>query len=90
MPRLARLDAAGVLHHVMERGIEQREIFQNDTDRQDFVSWIGVRELGYTGAEVARYLWVTNSCVTRAVSSDSKPEISNLLDNLSTPSTDVP
>jgi REP element-mobilizing transposase RayT len=37
MPRLARLDAPGVLHHVMGRGIERREIFQNDTDRQDFV-----------------------------------------------------
>ena len=54
------------------------------------ISWIGVRELGYTGAEVARYLGVTNSCVTRVVSSDSKPETGNLLDSLSTPSTNVP
>jgi len=37
MPRLARLDAPGALHHVMGRGIGQREIFQNYTDRQDFV-----------------------------------------------------
>jgi len=167
MPRLARLDAPGVLHHVMGRGIERREIFQNDTDRQDFVdrlnqlaikgaldvyawtlmpnhsicwaklatslfhlnllrsglvknlnelnqnrwsghsvivgkvkrdwqdtqyviSWIGVRALGYTGAEIAIYLGVTNSCVTLIVSSDSKPEIGNLLDSLSTSSTNVP
>ena len=27
MPRLARLDAPGVLHHVMGRGIERRKIF---------------------------------------------------------------
>jgi len=54
------------------------------------ISWIGVRELGYTGAEVARYMGVTNSCVTRIVSSDNKPEIDNLLDDLSTPSTNVP
>jgi len=27
MPRLARLDAPGVLHHVMGRGIEKRKIF---------------------------------------------------------------
>ena len=54
------------------------------------ISWIGVRELGYTGAEVARYLGVTNSCVTRAVSSDIKPEMGNLLDSLSTSSTNVP
>jgi REP element-mobilizing transposase RayT len=37
MPRLARLDAPGVLHHVMGRGIEKRKIFRNDTDRSDFV-----------------------------------------------------
>ena len=35
MPRLARLDAPGVLHHVIIRGIERREIFRNDTDRDD-------------------------------------------------------
>ena len=37
MPRLARLDSPGVLHHVMGRGIEGNAIFQSDTDRQDFV-----------------------------------------------------
>ena len=26
MPRLARLDAPGVLHHIMIRGIERRKI----------------------------------------------------------------
>jgi hypothetical protein len=54
------------------------------------ISWIGVRELGYTGAEVARYLGVTNSCVTRIVASDMKPDIGNLLENLSTLGTYVP
>jgi len=38
MPRLARLDAPGVLHHVMGRGIEKQKIFLNDEDREDFVS----------------------------------------------------
>ena len=28
MPRLARLDAPEVLHHVIIRGIERRDIFQ--------------------------------------------------------------
>ena len=37
MPRLARLDAPGVLHHVMDRGIERKEIFFNDLDRNDFI-----------------------------------------------------
>jgi REP element-mobilizing transposase RayT len=38
MPRQARLDAPGVLHHVIARGIEQTTIFRTDTDRQDFLA----------------------------------------------------
>jgi putative transposase len=37
MPRTARLDAPGVLHHVMIRGIERRNIFYDDNDRDDFI-----------------------------------------------------
>jgi putative transposase len=37
MPRLARLDAPGVLHHVMGRGIEGKKIFWNNKDRADFI-----------------------------------------------------
>jgi len=37
MPRSARLDAPGVLHHVMGRGIERRKIFLDDRDREDFI-----------------------------------------------------
>ena len=36
MPRTARSDAPGVLHHVMLRGIEGRKIFLNNKDRHDF------------------------------------------------------
>ena len=38
------------------------------------LSWLAVKELGYSGAEVARYLGVTTSCVTRAISSGKGPE----------------
>ena len=38
MLRLARLDAPGVLHHVMGRGIERRDIFLSDEDRNDFIT----------------------------------------------------
>ena len=41
MPRQARLDAPGTLHHVIVRGIERRKIVDDDQDRQDFVSRIG-------------------------------------------------
>ncbi len=38
MPRQPRLDAPGVLHHVMVRGIERRPIFHDDADRADFLA----------------------------------------------------
>lgn len=41
MPRKARLDAPGTLHHVIIRGIERRRIVDDKTDRQDFVSRMG-------------------------------------------------
>jgi len=37
MARQARLDAVGILHHVMIRGIERRNIFRSDADRNDFI-----------------------------------------------------
>jgi len=37
MPRGPRLDAPGVLHHVMARGIMRQPIFRTDADRDDFV-----------------------------------------------------
>lgn len=38
MPRQARIDGAGTLHHIICRGIERKEIFTDDIDRDDFVS----------------------------------------------------
>ncbi|NQE45396.1 hypothetical protein C5S31_05165 [ANME-1 cluster archaeon GoMg2] len=37
MPRQARLDAPGSLHHILIRGIERKEIVKDDHDRQNFV-----------------------------------------------------
>jgi REP element-mobilizing transposase RayT len=37
MPRKARIDAPGALHHVIIRGIERRKIFRSDYDRTEFV-----------------------------------------------------
>src|SRR5512139_175527 len=37
MPRKARLDAPGALHHIVVRGIERRKIFYDDNDRDDFL-----------------------------------------------------
>jgi len=37
MPRSARLDSPGILHHIMIRGIERKPIFKSDHDREDFI-----------------------------------------------------
>jgi len=37
MPRQARLDIPGLVHHVMARGIEGRDIFINNDDREGFL-----------------------------------------------------
>ena len=38
MPRLARLDAPGVLHHIIIRGIERRRIFRDGKDWDDLLA----------------------------------------------------
>ena len=42
MPRLARLDAPGVLHHIIVRGIERRAIFKDNIDRENFLERVSV------------------------------------------------
>ncbi|MCK4485265.1 MAG: transposase, partial [Desulfobacterales bacterium] len=42
MPRQARLDAPGLLQHVIARGIERREIFKDDQDRESFLDRLAV------------------------------------------------
>jgi len=42
MPRRARLDAPGTLHHVMIRGIEGKRIFRDTQGRKDFVTRIRI------------------------------------------------
>ena len=42
MPRLARLDAPGVLHHIIIRGIERRKIFRDDFDRENLLERLSI------------------------------------------------
>lgn len=41
MPRQARIDAPGALHHIIVRGIERRWIFFDDQDRDNFIERLG-------------------------------------------------
>ena len=54
MPRGARLDAPGTLHHIMVRGIERRTIVADDDDRENFVTRMGELALD-TGTLI--YAW---------------------------------
>jgi len=41
MPRKARIDAPGALQHIICRGIERRNIFSDDVDKNNFVARLG-------------------------------------------------
>jgi len=55
MPRRARLDAPGTLHHVIVRGIERRPIADDVADRKTFVERLGqlATEIGLSYVEKA-------------------------------------
>lgn len=41
VPRQARIDAPVALHHIICRGIDHRNIFQDDGDRKNFFDRLG-------------------------------------------------
>ena len=59
MPRQARLDVPGTLHHVILRGIEKRQIVDDDEDRQSFISRLGDLA-GETQTSVYAWTLLTN------------------------------
>lgn len=59
MPRRARLDAEGTLHHVMIRGIEKTPIFVDDLDRKGFVTRMGQVAME-TGMRIYAWSLMTN------------------------------
>ena len=56
MPRRARLDAPGTLHHVIAGGLEGREIFRDKSDYEGYLSRLARLRLG-----------VTISCISRVM-----------------------
>lgn len=59
MPRQARLDAPGTLHHVMVRGIDGISIFRDDQDREDFLSRIE-QLVDTTGTRILAWVLMDN------------------------------
>lgn len=54
MPRKARIDAPGALHHIIFRGIERRNIFRDNKDRDSFIARLAL-VLSETGTPC--YAW---------------------------------
>jgi REP element-mobilizing transposase RayT len=59
MPRQARLDYPGTLHHVIVRGIEKRKIVSDDKDRNSFISRMG-EVASETGTVIYAWNLMTN------------------------------
>lgn len=59
MPRKARIDAVGALHHIIVRGIERRPIFHDDIDRERFLDRLG-RIIGETNTPCYAWVLMTN------------------------------
>ncbi len=55
MPRQARLDVPGALHHIMVRGINKSAIFEDDQDKTKFLERLGEK---ITEAKCSVYAWV--------------------------------
>jgi len=59
MPRGARLDAPGTLHHVILRGIEKHKIIDDDNDRENFINRMGEIALD-TATSIYAWALMTN------------------------------
>jgi REP element-mobilizing transposase RayT len=81
MPRKARLDAPGTLHHVIIRGIEKRNIVHNQYDRKNFVE-----RLGHLAEETdtAVYAWALLSNHAHILLRSSEAGISHFMRRLLT------
>ena len=83
-----RIDIKALAKKVCEKyDVSERELRSGSrrnivVQARRVISWIGVGELGYSGADVARYLGVTNSCVTRMLSTGVKPDIDDIVSEL--------
>ena len=59
MPRQARIDAPGALHHIIIRGIERKALFRDQADRDRFVERLGT-VVGDTATTCYAWALMTN------------------------------
>src|SRR4030065_1951743 len=58
MPRQARLDVSGALHHIMIRGVNRGDIFNDKQDKQKFLKRFGAN---VTEGKCSVYAWTLMS-----------------------------
>lgn len=76
MPRQARLDVPGALHHIMLRGINKSSIFEDDQDRTLFLDRLGKN---VTVAEARVYAWVLMTNHVHILFKSGKQGISDVM-----------
>ena len=81
MPRRARLDAPGTLHHVIVRGIEKRRIVNDVADRKNFVKRLA--ELS-AGTKTTIYAWALMSNHAHILLRSSQMGLSGIMRRLLT------
>ena len=54
MPRKARIDAPGCLHHIIARGIGHQNLFKDNYDRDNFIERLGTI---VTETDTTCYAW---------------------------------
>lgn len=81
MPRQARLDVSGALHHIMVRGISKTDIFGDDQDRTRFLERLGVTVME---GQCTVYAWALMTNHVHILFKSGKQGISSVMRKLLT------
>jgi len=81
MPRQARLDVPGALHHIMVRGISKTDIFGDDQDRTRFLERLGVTVME---GQCTVYAWALMTNHVHILFKSGKQGISSVMRKLLT------
>ncbi len=81
MPRQARLDVPGALHHIMVRGINKANIFEDDQDKTRFLKRLGQNVMG---GKCSVYAWVIMDNHVHILFKSGKQGISSVMRKLLT------
>jgi putative transposase len=81
MPRQARLDVPGALHHIMVRGIDKSKIFRDDGDKTQFLERLGQN---VAKGDCTVYAWVLMDNHVHILFKSGKDGISTVMRKLLT------